>query len=340
MTESRRPKLAFAFDPALTERAFAAHDLARLGDAVEIVHDEPLRDLTTPEARALIADIDILMTAWGAPKVDLGTLVDAPNLKLIIHAAGTVKSFVDRAVFETGRVQALSVAAANAIPVAEFTLAAILFSNKHVLEFRDIYRETRSSVRFHPLMASDMGNFRKVIGVIGASRIGLKLIEMLRGFDFEVLLHAPRMTPEAAAQLGVELVGLDDLMQRSDIVTLHAASVPETHGMIGAAQFALMRDGTTFINTARGAIVDHAAMERELVSGRISAVLDVTEPEPLPPESPLYTLGNVLLLPHITGAAGAERERLGALAIDEATRFARGEQLQHLIDFSRYDRLA
>lgn len=339
MPDVARPKLAFAYDPARAERVFSARDLARLREVADIVRDAPLTRLDTDEARALLADIDVLVTGWGAPPIDAATLVAAPKLKLVAHSAGTVKSFVDRAVFEAG-ISVITAAAANAIPVAEFTLAAILFANKRVFEFRDMYRQSRTRDGLGPIMASEFGNYRKVIGVIGASRIGLKLIEMLRPFDFEVILHAPRMCPEQAAELGVELVGLDDLMRRADIVTLHAASVPETQHMLGAREFALMRDGTTFINTARGAIVDHPPMERELVSGRISAVLDVTDPEPLPPDSPIYELGNVFLLPHIAGAAGVERERLGALVVDEVVRFARGEPLQHLIDYSRYDRLA
>lgn len=339
MTDRPRLKLAFAHDPARTERVFSARDMARLGEVADIARETPLTRLDTDEAHAAIADIDVLVTGWGAPPIDAATLAAAPRLKLVAHSAGTVKSFVDRAVFEAG-VQVITAAAANAIPVAEFTLAAILFANKRVLAFRDLYRQTRTRDGLAPIMASAFGNYRNVIGVIGASRIGLKLIEMLRPFDFEVILHAPRMSTEQAAELDVELVGLDALMSRSDIVTLHAASVPETQHMLGAREFALMRDGTTFINTARGAIVDHAAMERELVSGRLSAVLDVTDPEPLPSDSPLYDLGNVLLLPHIAGAAGVERERLGALVVDEVIRFARGEPLQHLIDYSRYDRLA
>jgi phosphoglycerate dehydrogenase-like enzyme len=339
MAQPARPRLAFAYDPARTERVFSAGDVVRLREVADIVRDEPLLRLDTDEARAAIADIDVLVTGWGAPAVDATTLVAAPKLRLIAHSAGTVKSFIDRAVFEAG-VQVITAAAANAVPVAEFTLAAILFANKRVFEFRELYRRTRTRDGLGPIMASAFGNYHNVIGVIGASRIGLKLIEMLRPCEFRVLLHAPRMSAEEARGLGVELVELDDLLGRSDVVTLHAASIPETRHMLSAREFALMRDGATFINTARGAIVDHAAMERELISGRISAVLDVTEPEPLPAVSPLYELPNVLLLPHIAGAAGIERERLGALVVDEVVRFARGEPLQHLIDFSRFDRLA
>lgn len=189
-------------------------------------------------------------------------------------------------------------------------------------------------------MASDLGNYGKTAGIIGASRIGLKTIELLQHFDIEVLLYDPYATPEQAEALGVELVGLDELMARSDVASLHAPSLPSTRHMIDARRLALLRDGATFINTARAAIVDQEALIRELRSGRIRAAIDVTEPEVLPEDSPLYDLPNVLLTPHIAGSVGAERERLGTLIVNEVERFVRGERLKHAVDFNTLDRMA
>jgi phosphoglycerate dehydrogenase-like enzyme len=110
--------------------------------------------------------------------------------------------------------------------------------------------------------------------------------------------------------------------------------------MIDGRRLRLMRDGVTLINTARGRLVDHAALEAELVTGRINAVIDVTEPEILPRTSPLYDLPNVLLTPHIAGALGVERERLGALIVDEVERYVRGEPLQHAIEPRALERIA
>jgi phosphoglycerate dehydrogenase-like enzyme len=110
--------------------------------------------------------------------------------------------------------------------------------------------------------------------------------------------------------------------------------------MIDARRLRLMRDGATLINTARGRLVDHAALEAELVTGRINAVIDVTEPEILPRTSPLYDLPNVLLTPHIAGALGIERERLGALIVVELERYVRGEPLQHAIEPRALERIA
>jgi phosphoglycerate dehydrogenase-like enzyme len=110
--------------------------------------------------------------------------------------------------------------------------------------------------------------------------------------------------------------------------------------MIDARRLALMRDGTTFINTARGALVDHPAIEAELVSGRLHAVIDTTDPEILPPDSPLYDLPNVLLTPHIAGSIGRETERMLALAIDEIERHARNAPLLYEVRAVDWDRIA
>ncbi|MGG2479179.1 NAD(P)-dependent oxidoreductase, partial [Rhizobium sp. BR5] len=107
----------------------------------------------------------------------------------------------------------------------------------------------------------------------------------------------------------------------SDVISLHAPSLPQTRHMIGAEELARMKDGATLINTARGALVDEDALLAELKTGRIEAVIDVTDPEVPPPDSPLYSLPNVFLTPHIAGATGLERARLGDMAIAEIERF-------------------
>lgn len=129
---------------------------------------------------------------------------------------------------------------------------------------------------------------------------------------------------------------LDELVRRADVVSLHAPSLPETRQLIDQRRLALMRDGAVLINTARGALVDTDALTEELVSGRLDAVIDTTDPEVLPADSPLYELDNVLLTPHVAGSMGAETERMGWLAVEEIERYARGEPLAHAI--TREDR--
>jgi phosphoglycerate dehydrogenase-like enzyme len=208
------------------------------------------------------------------------------------------------------------------------------------LEFRDLYRADRARGSSHALMDEPIGNYRRAIGIVGASRIGRKVINLLKGLDCNVLLYDPFVTRDDPIAAGVELVELDVLMARSDVVSLHAPSLPSTRGMIGAKQLKLMRDGATFINTARGALVDEAALIAELQTGRISAVIDVTDPEIPPPDSPLFELPNVLLTPHMAGAVGSERARLGRLVANEIERFIAGEPLQFAVEARLLERLA
>jgi phosphoglycerate dehydrogenase-like enzyme len=303
---------------------------------------EPLAAFDAPGAATQLAEIEILVSGWGCPPLDEVALAKAPRLQLVAHAAGTVKNHVGPACFDGG-IRVVAAAAANAVPVAEFTLAAILLSGKRAFTLRERYRELRS-FRFWSQEVEDPGNFRKTVGVVGASHIGRRVLKALRAFDYRCLLYDPTLTGSQgeaeAAAIGAQLVELDTLLERSDIVSLHAPSLPETHHLLDAQRLALLRDGTVLINTARGALVDGEALTRELVSGRIEAVLDTTEPEVLPAGSPLYTLPNVFLTPHIAGSLARERERMVELVLDEVERFTRGEPLQHEVLRQHLDRIA
>ena len=133
---------------------------------------------------------------------------------------------------------------------------------------------------------------------------------------------------------------MSELLSHADVVSLHAPLLPDTRDMLGAREFALMKDGATFINTARGAIVDQQALTAELASGRLHAVLDTTEPEVLPAASPLYRLPNVLLTPHIAGSPGTETQRLADCLVDEIERFTQGRALKNRVRYEELTRLA
>jgi phosphoglycerate dehydrogenase-like enzyme len=281
----------------------------------------------------------VLVTAWGTQYLTGEMLRQAPNLRLIAHGAGTVKFTVDPYAYANG-IRVSHAAEANAIPVAEFALAAILFANKRVFDLRDYYREDHSRGTSYALQDETIGNFRRTVGIIGASRIGRRLIQLLKPFEVSVLLYDPFVSAADSLARDVEITDLNTLMARSDVVSLHAPALPSTLAMLGKAQFALMRDGTTFINTARGSLVDETALLAELSSGRINAILDVTDPEIPDDESPFFTLPNVFLTPHIAGAVGTERSRLGMMAADEVERYVRGEPLRYEITPDLLERTA
>ena len=330
MASDGRPALAFAFDPLRTTGVFTPAQLSTLGEMCRIVDTTPIEDFTAAGSGAVLRDAEVLVTGWGCPRIGAEVLAAAPRLKLIAHSAGTVKSLIAPDVYDAG-VAVINAASANALPVAEFTLAAILFANKRVLQFRDLYRGRRGNLGWRDLPDDRVGNFGSVVGIVGASRVGRRLLALLRPHDLEVVVYDPYLDAAEAEALGARSVELDELMARADVVSLHAPALESTRHMIDARRLALMRDGTTLINTARGSVIDELALERELIAGRIFAVLDVTMSEPLATGSPLYDLPNVLLTPHIAGALGNERQRLGALIVAEIERFIRGVPLLHAV---------
>lgn len=310
------PRAVFTMPPGLPERLFAPDDLAALQGLVGLVPAVVGGNFDRPD----LADVPFAITGWGSPRLDAAALAHLPALTHVFHTAGSVRGIVDPAVWERGVVVS-SAAAANAVPVAEFTLGWILLAGKAVPAAADVYRSTRQTVWEHPEQYADarfrrLGNYRKVVGVIAASAIGRLVLERLRPFDLEVLLYDPYVSDADARALGATKVELATLFARSDVVSLHAPDLPSTRGLVTRALLASLPEGATFINTARPAIVDQAGLLDVLREGRIQAVLDVTDPEPLPPDHPLWELPNVTLTPHWAGSQGLELHRMGRMAVD------------------------
>lgn len=283
---------------------------------------EVLTEFDSDTARQTLARADALLTGWGTPHLTAKVLRHAPQLRRVIHLGGYAAGL-----FPDGApgITMSDVGLANSVPVAEYSLAMILLANKDTFRAQRLYRERRAFIDREAEFEVS-GNYQRTVGVVSASRTGRALIDLLRSFpSLRVLLYDPYVSEREAAELGVEPVTLPELMSRSDVVSLQTPVLPETIGLIDAALLARMPDGATLINTARGAIVDSEALERELVDGRINAVLDVTDPEPPPADSPLYDLPNVFLTPHIAGSMGTELRRMGDWAAADLARYARSE---------------
>ncbi|WP_031172018.1 hydroxyacid dehydrogenase [Streptomyces durhamensis] len=337
MSSPQPPRAVFAMDPVHLPMLFPPPLMARLRRAADLDPALVVRDFTDPAAAGALAAAEVLITGWGCPHLDAGILAAAPGLRAVLHAAGSVRSLVGEALWKHG-VTVSSAVTGNALPVAEYTLAMILLLGKDAFEHRERYRRTRT----HPTPAETAatGNLGRRVGVVGASRVGRRLMELLRPFDLTVLLHDPYVSPAEAAALGAKPLPLEELLRQSDIVSLHAPDTPETHHMLDRARLALIPDGAALVNTARGALVDQDALTRELVSGRLRAVLDVTEPEPLPAGSPLYELPNVFLTPHIAGSLGNELRRLGTIVVEELERLAEGAPPRHEVRYADLTRVA
>ena len=306
-------------EPGLPENLFTPSVLRDLKTAVDL---QPALLTKANAADYPLEDIEVIIGCWGCPQLDDEMLNRMPHLKAVIYTAGSVKEFATDELFNRGII-VTSGADTNALPVAEYTLAMILLSGKRVLELAEGYRRSR---QYRPFAAEPArwGNYGLKVGIVGASRIGRRVIELLAPFDIDVLFYDPFVQHGI---LDARPASLKELLESSDVVSLHAPEVPETFHMIGKDALSLMQDGATLINTARGSLVDTAALTAELESGRLHAVIDVTDPDPLPEESPLFDAPNLVLTPHIAGSQGNELHRLGEAAYREVTRFIAGRPL-------------
>ncbi|WP_320782063.1 hydroxyacid dehydrogenase [Streptomyces sp. CRN 30] len=335
MPPPHRPRAALALSREAAEAVLEPPALAALAEVCDLAPLPVLDDLTTDRARAVLADTEILVTGWGCPPLTAEVLAGAPRLRAVVHTAGSVRAHVTDACWDRG-IEVSSAAAANAVPVAEYTVAMILLTGKRVLESARDYRAARTHGDFLRTPRAT-GNYRRTVGILSASLIGRRVIELLRPYDLEVLLHDPYVTDEEAAALGVTPVSLPDLFARGDVVSVHTPLLPATRGLVSRELLAAMRPDAVLVNTARGAVVDQDALTEAAAEGRVRAVLDVTDPEVLPPDHPLWDCDNVLITPHLAGSQGNEWRRLAELAVDEVRRWAAGDGFAHPV---RRERLA
>ncbi|WP_407361049.1 hydroxyacid dehydrogenase [Microbacterium sp. LBN7] len=324
---SRRPVIAFAMPESVRQRVFSARTMTEYAGVGEVAGQ--LTEFDSASARRILGDVEVLITGWGAPRLDAALLDAAPRLEAVLHAAGTVKPYLDRAVLDRG-VRVSSAAAANAVPVAEYAVAMIVLAGKRVLPIARRYRDLQEDFDIEAAFPG-MGNYGQRIGIIGASKIGRIVIDMLKAYTFEVVVYDPYLSDAEAAALGVASVPLDELLRTSDVVSVHAPSLPSTRDLVDARGIGMMRRGATLINTARGELVDQEALTRRVVDGELFAILDVTVPWILETDHPLYASEHALLTPHIAGSLGAELGRLSGSMLDELRRIARGEPLRHEI---------
>ena len=333
-----RALAALAMVPGVETELLTPGARAELESLVELVAPTAIDlDALPPDT---LGSIEVLLGGWGCNVLDDALLARMPKLRLLAYGAGSVKHTVTPATWERGVVVS-SAAAANAIPVAEFTFAAIVMIAKDVFRLRDHHRESRGGAAVSGSgPAGDLGTRGLRIGVIGASSTGRLVIERLATLDARVVVADPYLHDAGAASLGVARMELDELFAWADIVSVHAPELPSTHHLVDADRLARMHDGACLINTARGSLVDTEALTRECVAGRLNAFIDTPDPEPLPADSPLYDLANVVLTPHIAGSLGNEISRMGDLAVAEVRRFLAAESLQHEVHADDLDRIA
>lgn len=319
-----KPKSLFLLGSDKFSAIYGEAEQAAIRELTDVLVDRPLSRNEVMAHPEWLAECEIVFSGWGGPRMDAEFLALAPKLKAVFYGAGSVKKIISDAFWERD-ILLTSSWAANAVPVAEFTLAQILLSLKRCWQQMREIRENQKYSGKLPVA----GAYQSTVAIISLGMIGRMVCEHLQRFDLRVIAYDPFAKQEDADKLGVTLCSLDDCFREGDVVSLHAPWLKETEKMITGDHFTMMKENATFINTARGAVVDEAAMIAVLQKRTdVTALLDVTYPEPPVEGSPLYTMPNVYLTPHIAGSLDGECRRMGQYAIDECRRYLQGEPLQ------------
>ncbi|MGB1285535.1 MAG: 2-hydroxyacid dehydrogenase [Aggregatilineales bacterium] len=263
-------------------------------------------------------------------KIDADLMDAAPNLKVISNFAVGYDNIDIAAATERG------------IPVghtpgvltescADYTFAMLLAAARRLSEAEQYVKDGEWKTWF-PMQLLGFDVHNATLGILGLGRIGQAVARRAKGFNMRILYHGGS-NKAAAAEIGAEEVSLDELLRESDFVSIHMPLKPETHHFISTRELGLMKSSAVLLNTARGAVVDSDALYTALSEKQIfAAALDVTDPEPIPPEHPLVHLENCLVLPHIASATMATREHIGKIAVENLLAGLKGESLVHCVN--------
>jgi phosphoglycerate dehydrogenase-like enzyme len=287
------------------------------------------------EYAGLFNGMDAVVTGWGVRGFPDDLLERAPELRIIAHAAGSVR-FIPRNLLEHGIV-VTTAKGAIAPTVGEMCLLLAIAGLRRLRMYeRD--RDGRPAWQ-HP-GRPQASLFDKRVGLVGFGDTAREFRALLEPFRCPVSACDPYVEPEQAAECRVELRDLESLLRESDVVSLHVPGLPETRHMIGKDQLRLIRDGAVLINTARGAVIDTDALTAEAASGRFQVGLDVSEPEPLPEGHPLWSLPNVTVHPHIAGPTRDHLPNLLATALRNLKAFFEGQTPPNPVSIETYDRIS
>jgi len=330
------PKAAFFSNDAFQiQRVFAAGRKERIQAELDL-YPEIISSQNFEQHLPNLQDLEYIFSTWGMIALTEEQIGRLPALKAVFYAAGSVQYFA-RPFLKRG-VQVVSAWGANAVPVAEFVISQIILSAKGYFSGERICRSSEGRGHF---INHYPGLFDTSIALLGAGMIGTRVIELLKPFSVEVLVFDPFLNPARAALLGVKQVSLEEAFERGFVVSNHLANLPETRGMLTAALFERMQPYATFINTGRGATIDEAGMLAVLARRPdLTALLDVTEPEPPLPDSPIYRLENVLLSPHIAGSIDREVLRQADYMIEEYQRLRDGLALRYAVSLEMLKTMA
>ena len=301
-----------------TEKLFRVYD-AQILTKLQCLTDIEKRIYTKEDIcndPAQFAQVEIIFSTWGMPVFTEEEIrMFLPHLQCVFYGAGSVQSFAQP--FLNCGVKVFSAWAANAVPVAEMAVAQIILANKgYFLSSRMYHTEGHLAAR--AVCDQCRGNYGETVGIIGDGMVGKLVIRMLKAYQLDVIVFDPFLSEEQAAELGVKKCDLPTLFEKAFVVSNHLANNAQTKGILRYDLFSRMRKNSVFINTGRGAQIVEDDLVRILQERQdLTALLDVTFPEPPVANHPFYSLPNCHMTPHIAGSEGDEVARMGAYMAQE-----------------------
>lgn len=325
-------KIAITLNHELLNTLFTEKALKKLREFGEVSINEG--EATEENIKKVIKDADIAVTSWGNPSFTKEILDECPNLKLVVHAAGSVKPIVSDELWSRN-IRVCASTKPLGIGVAETALGFAISASKNFYALNDDIHNGGYAVKDVKEL------YELTVGVVSAGWVGKHFIKLLNNFGVDILLYDPFVSDEDAEKMGCKKAELNDLLEKSDIVSLHAPSIPETNHMINAETLKLMKKDAVLINTSRGSVVDEKALYAHMVAGNLKyACLDVYDPEPIEKDNPLRTLPNVIMTPHIAGLAANGKLRIGMHAAEEIERFINNEPMECEVRKEMLDKMA
>lgn len=313
---------------------FHAETAARVHAMGEVVWNDTEEQFTPEQLTHLLKGCQVCITGWSCPRLTAEVLAQAENLQILAHTGGTVAPYISDALYEKG-VHVLSANDVYAESVAEGTIAYMLCALRELPYYNDLVHNGgwRGSI------ITNEGLLDKTVGLVGYGAITKHLLRMLQPFHCRIKLFSNHLSKEACAALGAEKASLPEIFSTCQIISLHNALTPQTYHSINRELLEQIPNNSILVNTARGAVIDEAALVQALSAKRFRAVLDVFEEEPLASDHPLRRMDNVLLIPHMAGPTGDRFKISTEVLLDDISAFYAGKPMHHEITRSGAERM-
>lgn len=333
----KKPAVLVTVPMPLRQYVLSDATLAELKDYADVTLNEDGHNWSEEELAERLPGVEAILASWGLAKLTEEVLAKADKLRIVAYGAGSVKGFVTDAMYAKGIV-VTHAASRIAESVADMSLVAAMMGLRRPQDYDRKMKAGELWPRHHSDATYEITG--KKVGLLGMGYVGRRSAKLFQGVGAEVWIYDPYVSAQAAQEMGVKKVELDELLSQCPVISVHLPITEETHHMLGARELALIQDGAVFVNTARSWVVDQEAMIEELSSGRFWAALDVFDTEPLPLDHPLRSLDNVLITPHVAGATRDSLYGLCSEMLAEIKRLFNGEPLKYNITKERLATMA